>query len=404
MEKILKKFNLNSLRLKYLLKLYDLSNDALINLLNTSLKRDHYSASDLEKIFNGEIEVDLVFLKRLDKIFGKGLVWYISDEKPSSSAESSIFLRKSNFESTLSLKDRKLINSFEDQKFELMYLSKLVNYNLDRKIPNYNITTNPKAIANEIRDKFQAIEKRLFLSKDNPRDFLKKIITVIEDYNVIVLEFIDNSKKEKINFEGIFLKPNIIVLKRQQKYLKREIFTLMHEFAHFLINNEEIDFDAENKINKDSHIEKWCNDFSYFFLAGNYDTELNKLQFANKSTNNFYDEEISSFCSNTYLSKSAYYTRLKIINKISDKDYSEILESIRESIQKENIERAILLEQEREMLKERGDKSFFTAPKPIRSKIVTDILRFNYASGNINQSDVSYFVRTTGDSIHDIID
>ncbi|MEI8364757.1 MAG: ImmA/IrrE family metallo-endopeptidase, partial [archaeon] len=248
------------------------------------------------------------------------------------------------------------------------------------------------------------IEKRLFLSKDNPRDFLKKIITVIEDYNVIVLEFIDNSKKEKINFEGIFLKPNIIVLKRQQKYLKREIFTLMHEFAHFLINNEEIDFDAENKINKDSHIEKWCNDFSYFFLAGNYDTELNKLQFANKSTNNFYDEEISSFCSNTYLSKSAYYTRLKIINKISDKDYSEILESIRESIQKENIERAILLEQEREMLKERGDKSFFTAPKPIRSKIVTDILRFNYASGNINQSDVSYFVRTTGDRIHDIID
>ena len=129
MEKILKKFNLNSLRLKYLLKLYDLSNDALINLLNTSLKRDHYSASDLEKIFNGEIEVDLVFLKRLDKIFGKGLVWYISDEKPSSSAESSIFLRKSNFESTLSLKDRKLINSFEDQKFELMYLIKLVNYN-----------------------------------------------------------------------------------------------------------------------------------------------------------------------------------------------------------------------------------------------------------------------------------
>lgn len=64
----------------------------------------------------------------------------------------------------------------------------------------------------------------------------------------------------------------MIVLKRHQISFRREIFTLIHELGHYLLNEEEIEeLDYSNLARRDlSAIEKWCNDFSYYFLIGEY--------------------------------------------------------------------------------------------------------------------------------------
>ena len=125
-----------------------------------------------------------------------------------------------------------------------------------------------KQVAEEIR-------KQIYpgFNKDR-KAFLKSIITKLADNNVLVFEFVETwNKKEKANINGFYLAPNVIVLKRQKSY-RRETFTLIHELGHYLLNFEEIDekigddYSAYESLDK---IEKWCNDFAYYFLIGEMD-------------------------------------------------------------------------------------------------------------------------------------
>jgi Zn-dependent peptidase ImmA (M78 family) len=49
--------------------------------------------------------------------------------------------------------------------------------------------------------------------------------------SVLLLNAETHNKKEKANISVFYLSPNVIVLKRNQKFLKREIFTLAHELG-----------------------------------------------------------------------------------------------------------------------------------------------------------------------------
>ena len=92
-------------------------------------------------------------------------------------------------------------------------------------------------------------------------------------------------KKEKANIDGFFLCPNVIVLKRNQNAFNREIFTLLHELGHYLLNEEEIEqVDVLNTVNSNlSEVERWCNDFAYYFLAGDYSAIIDNMDMADAS-------------------------------------------------------------------------------------------------------------------------
>ena len=183
-----------------------------------------------EDLYTQEIKVSV--LKKIDKVFNKGLNYYLDPSKPKHSKDASIFFRKDNFNSDLNIGAKKIVNQFEDLKISISALSKMTELNLERKFRVYSVQDNPLDVAFEIRKELYPSIKTKSL-----RDFLKLLINSFADSNIMVFEFIETwNKKDKANINGFFLSPNTIVLKRQQKSFRREIFTLIHELGHFLLN------------------------------------------------------------------------------------------------------------------------------------------------------------------------
>jgi Zn-dependent peptidase ImmA (M78 family) len=379
-------YKINPNRLNYLIKQYNLTENDLLEKLNITSngkfrKRNIITKEIFSKILLGTTNVSLDYLKRFDSIFEKGLTWYITSRNISFSKENSIFFRKDKFNVEMDLESKKKIDVFEQKKFEISYLSSLVNYNLDRKLKTCSLKDNPYIISKEISSIFKKVNVKVNNTKNKDRSYLEYLIRVIESHNIFVFEFIENHNvKNPANFSGLFLKPNFIILKRQ-KQLRREIFTLLHEFAHYLLDAEEID-DNPDHFKSNTKVENWCNNFAYSFLAKDYLSELEKVNFIKDNTN--LPIFINKLYTNTYLSYKAIYTRLKIENKINLNDYNKALEDIQKGmdLQKEKDKF------DRKILKEHGKIIGFGTPKPIRSNLFANILKENYFSGNVDENRI----------------
>lgn len=80
----------NISRLKYLLALYKMTADDLLLTVSEGLKNP-LTKNDL---LSSEINVS--HLKRIDKVFNKGLHFYLDPKSPEVSQDASIFFRKTN--------------------------------------------------------------------------------------------------------------------------------------------------------------------------------------------------------------------------------------------------------------------------------------------------------------------
>lgn len=358
-------------RLKYLLSLYNLTEEEFLLLISEGLKKPLTN----EVIFCSEIKVD--YLKRVDKVFNKGLNFHLDPKNIEKSKDSSIFFRKSKFGVNLNLSTRKIVNYFEEYKISLSAIAKLSDIKLERQLPVYTIDNNPKIVAKVIRNQIN------YNFKSNEKEYLTELINILAKKNILVFEFVETwNKKEKTNIDGFFLQPNVIVLKRQQTSFKREIFTLAHELGHYLLDEEEIEqMDVSNLNNKNlSKIENWCNDFAYYFLVGNYDDEIDNITIANDK-NDYVDNLIIKISKNTNISKIALYTRLLKLNKISRSDYSLIFLSY-ESKRKAKVEEE---KKKRELDKLNGVKKGGAIPIPIKSPLLISTIKTAFYEGVINE-------------------
>jgi Zn-dependent peptidase ImmA (M78 family) len=366
--------NINIARLNHLLKLYRLSKNEVLLYINEGLKNQITE----NEVFKSEIKVSI--LKKIDLIFNKGLNYYLDPKDLKELKEESIFFRKDKFNVELNLGAKKIVNHFEEEKIALSALSKLADFKIERVLPVYTIKDNPKEVAAKIREQLYP------LFNIDKKEFLKALIYKFAEYNIFVYEFIETwNKKEKANINGFYLSPNVIVLKRQQKFLRREIFTLIHELGHYLLNEEEID----EKINEDTldynslnQIERWCNDFSYYFLAGNFDETIFSLEQAT-SKNDFHSELISKITRETHLSTIAIYTRLVINNKISQANYKNVSEDLLNAFKEREKEER----RKRELEKENGGKSGGSTPKPIQSPLFVKTIQSAFFEGVINEAE-----------------
>jgi Zn-dependent peptidase ImmA (M78 family) len=399
-------FQINPERLKYLLDLYKLTKEDFLIKIQGKNKNPVLSINELNKVLNNNQKVKVSILKKIDAIFEKGVSWYISRRNLPSREKYSIFFRKNKFNSPLNIGSIKKVEEFERKKNEIETLCNNISYNMKKQF-NFCLNDNPEIVAKKILKEFDV--KRLKLKKDvllkkgnSDRDYLENLIRIIEEFNVFIFEFTENwNKKEKVDFNGFFITPNLIVIKRQQKYLKREIFTLLHEFAHYLLGEEEID-EKVGEVQNINDVEKWCNDFAFHFLIGEYSVKLSGLNKAEES-NNFHQEVIEELSNKTRLSSLALYTRLKIINKISTQTYNQIKNNIIESIEKKQIEEKLARELENQILKEQGKKPFGMSPKPIESKLFREIVRINYFEGNISESKVFEALKINNKHIDEVI-
>lgn len=364
----------NISKLRYLLRLYNVSLEEFLVNINEGLKKPITK----EEVFSNEIK--LSHLKRIDKFFNRGLHYYLDPKAPEESKEASIFFRKQSFNSELNIGAKKIVNRFEEFKISLSAIAQLADLELSRNFPVYKLTDNPQLIANEIR-------KLLYPSfTSNQKDFLKALISKFAEYNILVFEFVEYwNQKEKANIDGFFLNPNVIVLKRHQFSFRREIFTLIHELAHFLLNEEEIEkLEYQNIADKDlSKIERWCNDFSYYFLIGKYFKEIENIEKA-EPQNDYQFELIEYISSETHLSQIALFTRLLFQNKISQSDYDKVTSDFDERFREKQKEEERLKEQEKEL----GIKRKGSAPQPIKSPLLISTIQTAFYEGVLNEYEV----------------
>lgn len=373
------------------MNLYNLNSNEFIKLIHSNRKTLAFTTIELEQVLKTETDIELKIIKLIDKTFNKGLTWYISKKKLPSSNKSSIFFRKNVFNSELDFESKKKINEYEQRKIEIQTLCKLINFKPKRILKTYCLEDNPQQVALDIRQEFNNIEKLLLKEivikqPKTIKDFLKNSIRILEDMNIFIFEFTENwNKKNKASFNGFYISPNIIVIKRQE-FIRREIFTLFHEFAHYLLQHEEIDCVSEADFSNLNRIEKWCHTFSFYFLLGNFHTDFSKLKQATEE-NNFHQSIIYKLYNNTNLSYSALYTRLRINNKITQTDYENIMEKIRFILKQISHDKKEKAKLEREIAKEKGKKTF-AFQKPIESNLFKEIVRINYFEGNINENSL----------------
>lgn len=369
------KAEINISRLKYLLDLYKLSPDELIDLISEGLKK----TIPKEEIFTEYINLN--FLKRIDKIFNKGLSFYVDPSDPVRSDNASIFFRKQEFNSDLNLKAKKIVNEFEELNLTLSAISKVTEHENPRVLPIYSVSDNPIKVASEIR-----IDIKYSFKKEQ-KAFLESLINKLGACNILVLEFIETwNQKERANIDGVFLSPNVIILKRLDGLsYRREIFTLAHELGHYLLNIEEIekiDFDTwgEKRL---SDVEKWCNSFAFHFLAGQYYSILNSLPLA--SANNDYNHEIvEEISQKTNLSELALYTQMLIDGRISPVNYNKVKHELNQRYKEFYDERKRIMEERRN----NGEDIRGASPTPIKSEYLIDLVRTAYNDGMMNEYQV----------------
>lgn len=374
----------NISRLKYLLTLYKMTVEDLLLSVSEGLKKPLTK----DDILSNEINVN--HLKRIDKVFNKGLHYYLDPESPEVSKDASIFFRKNKFGTELNIGAKKIVNQFEEFKISLSAISKLAEINIDRSLPVFSVKDAPKAVAIKIR-------KELYPDFNSiPKEFLRALISKLAEKNILVFEFVETwNKKEKANIDGFFLAPNVIVLKRQQSSFRREIFTLIHELGHYLLNEEEIEeLDISNFANnKLSAIERWCNDFAYYFLAGEYNKAFEQIEKAD-GTNDYHFELIENISKHTHLSQIALFTKLLFQRKISQNNYNTIKEDFDEQYRLRQEEE----KKQRELDKLQGIQKGGT-PKPINSPLLISTIQTAFYEGVINEYDVCKSLNISPDKL-----
>ncbi len=366
----------NKSRVTYLLSLFKMTADELLSSINANLKVPITWAD----IYSDEIELN--HLKRIDKVFKKGLSYYTNPSTPKKDKAISVFFRKEDFTADLNIGARKRVREFEDLKTQISAICKLSKYNISRSLSNYQLKDDAKSVAFSLRGillpDFTSIK----------RDFLKGFINKLGEHNVLVFEFIDTfNKKEKANINGFYLEPNAIVIKRNQESLSREIFTLAHEVGHYLLQCEEIDDIDFAKINEESidlsEVENWCNTFAYNLLLGPENaTKLDEIAHYDYHVDYGHDivEKISE---ETNLSRLAIFTNLFIQRKMTFADYS----NVRDDLHQQWVEKLEAARLRKELAKTAGNPTRGSTPKPILSNLICDIYNYALNRGVVNESE-----------------
>jgi len=353
---------INKERIQYLLSLYKMTESDLLFLLNKNRKKTIKKS----QLYGDTIEISI--LKRIDKIFEKGLNFYQDYSPINKSVSNSVFFRKQSFRTKPNMETIKVVNRYENIKQAIDAYNKLSQYSIEQNAVQCSINDSPFEIAVEARELFFPN------TKGNARQFLVQLIKKCADNGVYVFEYIETwNKKERTNVDGFFLKPNVIVLKHN-KYYKREIFTLAHELGHYLPGIEEIeavDY-ADISVSEHDATERWCNDFAYYFIMGDKANIISSIADIN-ADNDYCFELLGNMSKETHISRLALFTRLFLEKKLTYADYCNV---------KDDLDNEYKIRQEKEKQKE---KKVGIAPKPIISPLFLHTMQFAYFKGVISE-------------------
>ena len=368
------KIEYNKYRVEYLLSLFKMTVGELLSSINKDLK----TPITWEDIDSDEIELN--YLKRIDKVFKKGLLYYYDPAVPVKDKKVSVFFRKESFTTELNIGARKRVREFEDLKTQISAISIMSKFDLKRTLRTYSVKENPREVAFSLR------ETLLPAFNSDKREFLKNYINKLGKFSILVFEFVDTfNKKEKANIDGFYIEPNAIVLKRNQDALSREIFTLSHELGHYLLKKEdvdELDFAKVTDQNNDlSDVENWCNQFAYYLLLGKENAKKLEAITQYDYRMDYGHDLVAGISRQTNLSRLAIFTNLFLQHRMTFNDYS----NVRDDLHEQYLARKEKEKLDRENRKAAGEKVSGRNPKPIQSDLVYDIYNFALNKGVVSE-------------------
>lgn len=361
------KIEINKNRILHLLASYRMTPEGLLSLLNEGRKK---------LLTTDDVICDIIalpILKKIDKVFDRGLAYYQDFSDVSNSKSASVFFRKDNFATELNLESMRVVHKFEQQKFLIDGFVALTEMNVQVNVKRFDINANAMKAAESVR--------ALFMPEKTPktsRELLKSMIAACAENNIFVFEFIETwNKKNRANIDGFYLNPNMIVLKRQKSY-KREIFTLAHEIGHCLLGAEEVEpLDLANlDISSLSNVERWCNDFAFYLITG-ADAKLIDGVTSVGSDNDYCHDLVIQVSQRTFISRLAIYTRFLIDRKVSPANYAAIKTDLMEQYN-------LRLQKEKETLKDTDTHP--APPKPIMSPLFIETMQMALFKGVISET------------------
>lgn len=320
-------------------------------------------------IFSESIPLSL--LRKIDAIFQCGLNFYFDYTPLPVDKRTSVFFRKKKFGVVPNEETRRTVMRFEALKNILDGYSALSDDRIVTSLKKYSLKDNPENVAKSLRS---VLIPQRSLKK---REFLKAMINYCADQGIYVFEFIETwNKKEKANIDGMYVSPNMIVLKHQ-KWYKREVFTLAHEIGHLLLRKEEMEqvMPENPAVGNMNHIEQWCNEFAFHLIVGEEIRQLDAITEVNVD-NDYAHELVDIIAGKTHISRLSLYTHMYYQHKLPQNVYTRICE--------EGKKRAITKKKEEKAKEE--EKRFIRPPKPIISRLYLETMQYAYYKGIVNEA------------------
>lgn len=281
-------------------------------------KRIKITTENFEKIKSGDKRPTFRQLRELSIIFKRPVAAFLlskpKEEKPKPKDYRMLPEKKDKFDKKTILVLRKSRRLQELAK----ELSVNIKYDIKTKLEKLSIREDPEEIAEKYREIFGLTEEKQRKFK-TPYELFNYLRDILEDMNIYVFQF-SMPVEDARGFVFVDETPNVIVVNKKDS-IEARIFSLMHEFAHILLQESVIDL-PDMTLSAKNDIERWCNNFSASFLLpkslANTLFKERKRELTKKETLNYLSRKYK-------VSKAMLLVSMKKLNFITQEDYDNIV-------------------------------------------------------------------------------
>ncbi len=245
--------------LSFAIKRSGYSIEGLVKRINERFRVKYFDTNYLKEVLEGKISPQYSDLKKIDTFIRRDIPFYFLEEPP----DEKIFInfRKKHGEYSLDPDIEITLREYEYLREEIKQLIKDENISYVRDFPIYCVKDDPSKIGFEIRKRLKIND--IDIKAIDSKDLFEYLRGEIERHTIFVF-------KDHLGYvlRGcIFLNDDLpaLILINSTDDKNAEIFSLLHEFGHYLLNNEGIDAEDIN-LEEDRDVESWCNSFAYHVL------------------------------------------------------------------------------------------------------------------------------------------
>lgn len=289
--------------------------EELVEKVRTKGAKRRFSLEYLKEILQGQRNPLYTDLKYLDTYLKRGIPFYFLSQFPNDEVFANF--RKKNRDVKIEPDVEVKLREYASLRRDIAEMLKDSYISIERNLRVYTEKESPEKVAEELRKRFVYVPDNF--GKSQTREAFQFLRNRVEEEGIFV--FKDNLGE---NTRGcLFLKgegpPLLLINSSENK--NAEIFTLLHELAHYLLDKEELDYGLERS--SYSHAtENWCDRFAFRFLFP--ESAESREQFTKDQKEELMKSSRLEELSKTYkVSKHALMFRFYLLNIISGAEYKD---------------------------------------------------------------------------------